>query len=432
MKIAIIADDLTGAGDTGVQFARGGLKTLVLLQSNPDRTPDADVLILDTDSRSLPAEEAYAKVRDAAEYVKNCGAEVVFKKIDSTLRGNIGAELDAVYDAFQPDFVVFAPAYPQYGRVVRQGRMHVDGKLLHETEFALDPKTPIADSSIPRLIGRQSARKVGLVSEDDLAMDDSALAAKLEQFRREGVAYLAFDSAGEDDLRRIVRLFDSLPYRVAWSGCAGLAPYLTGGVAEGKAAALPKPEHPVLTVVGSVHIRTRQQMELALAMPGMQGVKLLSHLAVAGEAEWEEELERICREAGESLRGGFSVVLYSSGSPEEIELAQKAGGVQGLTPIEVSNCISLALGLATARLLRDLPVSRLVLTGGDTAKQVSNCLNVHTFELIDEVETGVPVGILHGERPIYGVTKAGGFGSGNVLAEAIKILQGEETTCAQS
>ncbi|MBB6730671.1 four-carbon acid sugar kinase family protein [Cohnella zeiphila] len=431
MKIAIIADDLTGAGDTGVQFARGGMKTLVLLRSNPDRTPDADVLILDTDSRSLSAEEAYAKVRKAAEYVKICGAEVVFKKIDSTLRGNIGAELDAVYDAFQPDFVVFAPAYPQYGRVVRHGHMHVDGKPLHETEFAHDPKTPIADSSVPRLIGLQSVRKVGLVTEDDLASDDSALAAKLEQFRREGVAYLAFDSAGEDDLKRIVHLFDSLPYRVAWSGCAGLAPYLAGGVEAGKAA-LPKTWHPVLTIVGSVHIRTRRQMETALSLPDVRGVKLLSHLAVAGEVEWEEELERICREAGESLRSGFSVILYSSGSPEEIELAQKVGGVQGLTPVEVSNCISLALGLATARLLRDFPVNRLVLTGGDTAKQVSNCLNVHTFELIDEVETGVPVGILHGERPIYGVTKAGGFGSENVLAEAIKILQGEETTCAQS
>jgi len=407
------------------------MKTLVVLQTDRDQTPDADAIIVDTDSRSLPKEEAYGKVKEAAEYVRSCGADIVYKKIDSTMRGNIGAELDAVYDVFLPDFVVFAPAYPKYGRIVKDGHLILDGKPLHETEFSNDPKTPIADSSIPRLIGLQSTRKVGLVTRDDLASETSALAAKLERFHREGVPYLVFDSSNEEDLRRIVELFGSLPYRVAWSGCAGLANYLTAGGGARKAY-VPKTEQPVLTVVGSVNFRTRKQMEMMLSLTGVRGVKLLSHRVVAGEAEWEAELDRVCREAGEGLEQYQPVVLYSSGSPEEVELAQKVGSDNELTPIAVSNRISLALGLATARLLRDYPVNRLILTGGDTAKQVCNCLNIRTFELIDEVETGVPVGILHGERPIYVVTKAGGFGSDFVLAQALKILQGEESSCARS
>lgn len=434
LKIAIIADDLTGASDTGVQFARRGMKTCVVLKTDRGLTPDADAVIVDTDSRSLSGEEAYRKVKAAAEYVQASGIDLIYKKIDSTMRGNIGAELDAVYDVCRPDFIVFAPAYPQYNRVVRDGRLYVDGRLLHESEFACDPKTPITDSDIARMIGAQSGRKTGMITEADLSLGNEGLAAKLERYRSDGVAYLVFDSSAEEHLRRIVDLFRALPYRVAWSGSAGLANYVTAeeGGGEPVRPSVPQSPYPVLTVVGSVNLKTRLQLDQILSVPGVKGVELRSHQVVAGEAEKEAELERMHREAGAWIAENRPVVIYSSGSLEEIELAQKTGSLHGLDPVEVSDRISEALGNAASRLLMAYPVSRLILTGGDTAKQVSNGLNVHTFELIDEVETGVPVGILHGERPIYVVTKAGGFGSEHVLVQALKLLQGEERTCAQS
>ncbi len=98
-RIAIIADDLTGASDTGVQLARRGLHTIVALDPHqPASVPDCDVLVVDTDSRALTGPEAYATVARAVRKVMTAGYQPVYKKLDSTLRGNIGAELDAVMD----------------------------------------------------------------------------------------------------------------------------------------------------------------------------------------------------------------------------------------------------------------------------------------------------------------------------------------------
>lgn len=163
LRIAIIADDLTGANDSGVQFARSGLKTSVLINMESDNISDDDVIIIDTDSRSVTPEEAYRKVKEAAGYLKSQPYDIIFKKIDSTLRGNIGAEFDALYDVFQPDFIICTPAYPDYNRKVRDGCLYLGDKLLHETEFALDPKTPIRESNIPKMINGQSQRGVGLI-----------------------------------------------------------------------------------------------------------------------------------------------------------------------------------------------------------------------------------------------------------------------------
>jgi uncharacterized protein YgbK (DUF1537 family) len=187
----------------------------------------------------------------------------------------------------------------------------------------------------------------------------------------------------------------------------------------------------VLTVVGSVNQRTRKQTDLLLAEPQVKGVRLQSHRVVSSQSDLEQELERAYQEAAAWIGRKQHVVLYSAGSPEEIALAQSVGSRHGWSGTMVSDAISKALGQVASRLLQDFQIDRVILTGGDTAKQVLAYLQVSRFELIDEVETGVPIGRL-GRGDVYGITKAGGFGSDFVLIHALKILQGEETICAQS
>ena len=112
MRVGIIADDYTGAADTGVQFSKKRLKTSIVrdLKRIEKTAERVDVLVFDTESRGDPKEVAYKKVALAAEEFKKTGVEIIYKKIDSTLRGNLGVELDAAIDTLNVSAVILCPA----------------------------------------------------------------------------------------------------------------------------------------------------------------------------------------------------------------------------------------------------------------------------------------------------------------------------------
>ena len=142
-RIAVIADDLTGANDTGVQFAKQGLKTIVLMGRDfPSGTSDDDVVVMDSQSRSLTPAEAYREVAEMAAQVRDGRFHTVFKKIDSTLRGNIGPEIDAIMDTCGQDLAVVVPAFPKNGRTTVGGHLLVHGAPLETTEAARIPGAP--------------------------------------------------------------------------------------------------------------------------------------------------------------------------------------------------------------------------------------------------------------------------------------------------
>ncbi|WP_219640487.1 four-carbon acid sugar kinase family protein [Cohnella sp. CFH 77786] len=426
MKFAIIADDLTGANDTGVQFARRGLATSVLLEPDPDLAKDLDVVVIDTDSRSLAPGEAYRKVKNASEYLRQYPFEFIYKKIDSTMRGNIGAEIDAVYDVFRPDLVVIAPAYPKNKRIVNSGDFYLDGSLLHLTEMAADPKTPVTSAHIPHILRSQTERPVGQVTAEDLRVGEAYIRRKVETFARDETPYVVFDSVKEEDLRSIVHAVQDSRLRVVWIGSAGLANHLCKAYLKRQQAPVRRKDGPslVLTVVGSVNRNSRSQLEQLLKTAGVEGIEMKSHLAVQGDEVAALEKARVIRLASQALESGRHVVLYTSGNADDIALANQIGSASGWDAKTVSDRISRAIGESAAMLVRRFRLNALVMTGGDTAKQVCSYLGVKEFQLIDEVETGMPIGMLPGEWPLYAVTKAGGFGSANALSKALKKMQG--------
>ncbi len=178
-RVAIIADDLSSATDCGVAFSRRGMRTLVPLGSLGDlrRLPfDADVLSLDADSRALSPREAYEEIARAANALRGAGSVgEVYKSIDSTLRGNLGAEIDAAMDVFEADLAVVAPAFPLHGRTTVGGRHFLHGVPMDKTEMARDPACPVKESDLVALASSQSKRRAGLVDLGTLRAGGEAI-----------------------------------------------------------------------------------------------------------------------------------------------------------------------------------------------------------------------------------------------------------------
>ncbi|MBB6448714.1 uncharacterized protein YgbK (DUF1537 family) [Geomicrobium halophilum] len=429
MRISILADDLTGANDSGVQLARHGLKTSVLLAPVTDSLAEVEAAVFDTDSRSISAKDAYQKVKQTAENIRSEGFDLVYKKIDSTLRGNIGKEIDAMYDVFAPDFVIISPSYPKNKRQVIDGVHYLNGVRLDETEFAQNPKDPITEAYLPSLIQQQTERAVGFVGREDLKMGSDHVQHKLGVYHNDGIPYLVFDAEAEEHLRQTAAYIFESNYRVLWVGSAGLAHHLPAVCGFGKQTAsfsVAKNNQSVLFVIGSVSAVSRKQLERLLQEPKVEGVRMQPDRVINSSVEKNEEVQRMIDAGKRALDNGRHVALYSSASKSDIEQVQKITANVGITPHEASIDIVSALGEAAVPLMDEEKVSGVVMTGGDTAKQVCTHVQAEGFELLDEMETGIPLGRFLSGKSMYAVTKAGAFGSDETFVKAIHKLQGAD------
>ena len=264
LKLAVIADDFTGALDTGVQFAKNDIPTQVILNMDAVSASDDDkqVLVIDTESRHLRPELAYKKVYEAVRFAMALGAEHIYKKTDSTLRGNVGSELSAAMDASGEDALMFIPAFPQNGRITVGGVSYVDGVALMDTVYARDPIDPVKSSDIAQIIALQTDKKV--FKHAQWGTDTG----------RGGIH--VFDASTDEDLRIIAgKLKDTGGLRLT-AGCAGFAAALAGQI-EFEREKLVKSinDGPVLIVSGSVNTRSIEQAAYAKSLGyGLQKILL--------------------------------------------------------------------------------------------------------------------------------------------------------------
>jgi len=398
-----VADDLTGALDTGVQFKAWGLS--VEVAPDPDSLRglqgSADVIVVNTDSRGDEPDEARRKVWEASEALAGL-CDVFYKKVDSTLRGNVGAELDAVMEATGSTVAVVAPAYPPNGRVTLGGSVYVNGVPLNETEYASE--VAVRSSYVPEIIGAQTGRKAAHIALSIVRSCD-ALRGELQALMNEGVSVVVLDAEAERDLLAVA----GLPVRV-FCGSAGLASELP----EGLGLRAPKP---TVTVCGSVRSSSRAQVASLVDRLGVTQVNLDTVSLLRGREAAEEALRR----ADGALSSGMHVALVSAPDSSQVEETRRLGLRLGLKEAEVERVVVDALSEITVKLLEGHQVSGMVLTGGATALAVCRGLGVDSMEITGEVQPGVPVLAL--SNGVRAVTKAGGFGSGDALIEAVKYLK---------
>lgn len=385
------------------------------------------MVVVDTDTRWRPAEEAYARTRRAAEQLATANPSLVYKKIDSTLRGNLGAEIDAVMDAFHLQVALIAPAFPRTGRTTLDGSQYLNGVPVNETEIGRDPKTPVTTAVIKELLAAQSRRPVASVTLAQLR--DAGAVELVRDLVDAGTALIVCDATEEEDLRRVAAAGRELAVMPLWVGSAGLADVLPAvlGFTPARAAAaisMGLGSGPVLLVVGSVSSVSRRQLAQVLGRQGVTGVAADALSLVSGGAAGEAEVARCVAEGVGALRGGQDLALYSSVDDEAVARAQAVGREQGLTPKDTSERVAAGLALIAERVCREVTPGGLVLTGGDTALAVCRALGATGIDLVREVEPGIPLGRMVGPRAYGAVTKAGAFGTDQALMLAIDALKG--------
>src|SRR5215210_20070 len=391
MLTAIIADDLTGAADTGVQFAHAGYRVAVVFRGEQVPSEGLDAVVFDTDSRTLRPGLASRYVAEAARAAR--AAPLVYKKFDSTLRGSVAAELSAARETTRRRRAVVAPAFPAAGRTTEGGTQLVHGVPVHETEMRNDPRTPVREGHVPTLIGRWSS-SVGTLGVGDLE-DPESVRRALERYE-----WTVADAARDADLEALVRAVPD-PGSVLWAGSAGLA------LALGKVYPGPRPAGAgahfakagsVLVVVGSLNAASRGQLDKLVERYG--------EVAVPVGPGSASTVAQVVATARGILCGGSCAVVHSSGKASSAERGR----------------VMRALAGAASALAGEGLFDGLVLTGGSTAVAVSRALGASGIRLAGELEAGVPVGALIGPSPHTVVTKAGGFGGPNALVGAVESL----------
>ena len=425
-QLAILSDDLTGASDTGAQFALAGLRTRVLFGTwDEGDTQGADILVVNTDSRQMDAEDAAEAVRRAAARVRN-GAKPFFKKIDSTLRGQVGAEIDAMMDACGFSCAVLCPAFLANGRKVIDGILLVNGQPATIGASGIDLLTPIAESHIPTLLKTQSNRPVLTCPIDELS--SGKFQGKLQQARKIG-AILVCDAGAEADLLSIAKQSMADLEGVLLVGSAGLSKPLAEILAARK-------KNPVIVVVGSVNLVSREQVQWMVGSGAVQVT--LSPSDVFG-TDSSQQFETLAETCASIARGGQVPVLVSTDrKPYHQEISgltgfasfDSWGASKGLDVAATAKIVARALAQVVGSFSIKVPGTSVVASGGDIARAILEDWGCSSLEITGEAVPGLPICVTrNGRYPnTQLITKAGGFGKPDALKKAAEILGAQGST----
>jgi uncharacterized protein YgbK (DUF1537 family) len=360
VECLLIADDLTGACDAAVQFTARGCRTAVALDLGSG-VPNPDVLAVSTESRGLNGEEARQAIGDMAPRLADTNARILFKKIDSTLRGNAGVEIAATVSAFGCDAAVITPAFPAMGRIVADGWLRVDAPAGGPAEF-------------------EAVEMGAYCQAQGLTSHRHACASGVAAAIGGGIRYVSVDAVGDADLDAVVEAMMESKSRILWAGSAGLAAALARSISAGRER-IARPANggrPVLFCIGSNHPATLAQRRRLLAE------RNVCALSAEGAASGE---------IADALGCGRNVMLeVPRGRIPERRIAELLRGAR-----EVAGA--------------------LALSGGDTASHVCRALRAQVIELHDEVEAGIPWGTLRGGvfDGMAVATKSGAFGDSGAL-----------------
>lgn len=412
MVLLIIADDFTGALDTGVQFAARGIKTRVVVGADAALThQNADVLVVDTETRHLPAAQAYAAVEGLVQRAKYAGFAYLYKKTDSALRGNVGAELAALLSASGSRQLAFLPAFPQMNRVTKNGVQYIDGVPVTESPFGVDPFEPVRHAAVTDLLAEQT---------DLPAASFPALAADGSVPAEDGI--LVFDAATVDELRSTGRaLLNNGGLRVL-AGCAGFGAVLPELLGLGGAdVTCPALDPRLLVICGSVNAITLAQLDKA-EQAGFTRLRLTPHQKLMPDY-WRSVDGRMTLDHIEETLAAHPYNIIETNDEGGNEPTATAADALGLTREEMRVRIASGVGQLVGALFASPAVGTLLLTGGDTLLQCMNSVGVHELEPICEMERGVVLARFGCNGTTrYVITKSGGFGQADLLTALAKRI----------
>ena len=407
IRLLIIADDFTGGLDTGVQFASRGIPACVVTDPEEDFAAEAgscEVLVVVAETRHLPAREAYDMVFRATRKGVELGIPFIYKKTDSALRGNIGAELTAVRDAAGAELLPFVPALPAMNRVTRNGIQYIEGVPVADSVFGRDPFEPVRESDVPRLIALQSGTP--------------AFGADPEKLQgASGIA--ALDASTEEDLDHIAACLRNVPDLRIAAGCAGFAAVLPAllGLDVRKAPELPPLDPGLFVLCGSVNPITQRQLDHGEAN-GYSRIHIAPETKLHPEVFGTKKGKAILAGWKERMAANPWMILDANDTDSRnIETAEHAAS-EGLSIEDVRQRISESLGIILSALMESPLERTLLITGGDTLLKSMNRMKVFRMLPITEVAPGCVLSrVAYNGKDWYVVTKSGGFGKETLLTD---------------
>jgi D-threonate/D-erythronate kinase len=414
--MVVIADDLSGAADCAAQSAALGCKATVLLYSSGEQGsdaswPDADIVSIDANTRCLPADQAYESITRLIRLCDSLNAQhlghVLYKKIDSTLRGNVSSELAALLHARRSTHpanaklsMLMAPSLPAQGRTTVDGRIFVHGVPLEKTDL-WQTESCAPPSDISQLLADASL-SCGLVDMQIVRSGSTALRQAILQSAKQSDVVLC-DAQTDGDLRAIAEVSMGVPALTAWVGSAGLAaqiPHPIGIAPDPNRPEIAFASGPTLVVVGSAASVSRHQARLLEAIP-----ELATFHATPAALRNSPIMQT---QIFQNLQSRRDVLLILDGG-ESSSMYEAQFLAQALSDL-VSRSAQFLGGLAA--------------TGGETARAVLDALGIHRLRLLREVEPGLPFSVADSwVRPLPVITKAGGFGSPQALIRCRDFLR---------
>ena len=421
--IGAVADDLTGATTTGVLLARSKARTAVFFNEEAaqkaDGTSELDAILISSNSRALPADEAYSKVKSATQALLSMGVKYFSKRIDTTLRGGVGIEIDAMMDQIEGDTVaVVVPAMPQ--RILVGGYSVIDGVALINTPVARDVRTPVKENYIPRLLEGQTKRKVGLVTLDKVLAGQESVENALETERKNGCQVIVADAITLEDVENIAKACIRLGWNVVAVDPGPFTAKLAhhrGLIGEEEANIPPEADEKgktVLIAAGSATPVTKKQMEILCEDSRHVRISVNPIPLIEGGDTALDEAFRAVHKAMELLESGEQprAILFETALHGELlnldEEDKKRGYAGGMS----ANRINAGLGTIISQVLEQAgreKIAGLYTTGGDTMVNVCYQLGVECIEVIDYVIPQTDVGRLCGSYDGLPVIGKGGL-----------------------
>lgn len=453
LNIGIVADDMTGANDTALQFFLAGIPTHVLLDMasieqslNNGKTfasqSESHVWSLNTDSRHLDRPAAEASVKRAVAILRDqFGVDNFYKKIDSTLRGHIAHECLSMLHELGADCAVIVPAFPQEKRRTVGGYQLIKGTPIERTQVVRDPLFPVRQSHIPTLLEQatNSPELVGYIPLSTVLHGAAPILVALSELVQKGNKLVVIDATSEEDLEQIALAIEKIrnrsqdPYWIIPCGSAGFAHALTKlWVDEAsrdtsiRKQALSFVPSPILLMSGSSTDTTRQQLIQLIENYGYYGqnskleVFQLSPEQLLGLEPVTDILTQICM----ILEPTTTIIVTSALKDDHYARTIMIAKEHQMNEKQASRQVQDTLAKIAQAVTNQCEV-KLILTGGETASRVCKSIGSQTLKILDQAQPAIPVCL--DDKGHWIITKSGNFGEPLVLAGIIQFIKDNET-----
>jgi uncharacterized protein YgbK (DUF1537 family) len=434
-----IADDLTGATTTGVLLARSKARTAVFFNEEAAEKGEGieqlDAIMISSNSRPLPADEAYEKVKLGILALKRMGVQYYQKRIDTTCRGGIGVEIDAMLDQLEDTVAIVVPAMPQSRRILVGGYSVIDGVALINTAVAQDVRTPVKENYIPRLLEGQTRRKVGLVTLDKVLAGEKDVERSLKEARDAGNEVIVVDAITLEDVDVIAKACIALQWNVLSVDPGPFTAKLAcnRGLIQNEEANIPEgtPDESgktVLIAAGSATPVTKKQMEVLTQDSRHVRISIEPLPLINGGDEALDEAFRAVHKAVELIKSENqprAILLETALHGELLNLDEEDR--KHHYPVGMSaDRINAGLGTIVSQILEQVgreKIAGLYTTGGDTMVNVCYQLGVECLEVLDYVIPQTDVTRLIGNYDgLPAIGKGGLTGNDNTACDIVDRL----------